>query len=168
MKTSKKEKRNKIIEFYEMLGNVLTCPTFLDEVAGQLEKLHKEIRTELSLLDVSVELMRTMHREYHLDPKSEKFDEYNDILEKWAECAFKDMALYMRDIFARLAFERLMNASGTSDECDLFSHISNFRSFGKDGDGGVAVVTVVTNSLRGLKDLLSKADDSFVEVGHCS
>lgn len=152
---------NSIIAFYVSLASILSDETFVESSAEALSQLAEENKADLSGKDFSVKFLREAYEEFH--DKSRDLD----IMEGLTEEAFADLAPYMKDINARKAFRRLTEMSGTYEIQDLFAHVSSVRHFGKDKDG-MAVVTLVVNSFRELKDLLKNPRDSEVEVGHLS
>ena len=150
---------DKMIAFYGCLIVLIYDEKFVQSSAEALIKLYAEIKSDIHAKDITMDVLRDAHKEYH----NENAD--LDLMEALTEDAWRDLAPYMGEEEVRVIFESFTNMSGTGSETDLFVYTEKAEPLTEDPEGCVRV-TMVVNDYSRLKELLRDLDDSSVEVIH--
>jgi len=151
--------KDKVVAFYGCLVALIHDEKFVKASAEAVIALYEEIKSDIKVKNISMDVLRNAHLEYH-DEGADL-----DLMEALTEDAWRDLAPYMREEEVRVIFESFTNMSGTGSYTDLFVHTEKVEPFTEDPDGCVRVTLVVDNYSR-LKELLHDLNDTSVEVIH--
>ncbi len=147
----KKDSYEKVFEFYILLHIALTRR--YAKGFSSVCQAHLAIRDEVSLKDLTVEMIREARSERAIPERDGK------VLIQFSEAVFKDFAPYLRDPKARKITAMFRELSYT--ECDdLYIQVENVRLLDAD-ENGPAVVTITTDCYNAFRDVLDRLHEKM-------